>query len=326
MTARKPPPPDEVRRDVEKARRLAVVSILYLISAATVLFAVTSGSQALKTGFVDDVLSMIPPALFLVGSRITSRAPDARYPYGYERAVSAGYLGSAVALLCVGLFLFFDSGMKLVAKEHPSVGGLSLFGHTVWIGWVGIGALLWSSIPAVFLGRAKRKLARRLHDKILIADAQINEADWQSATAAILGLVGIAFGLWWADGAAALFISFEIMRDGVTEMRAALGDLMDRRPQEVGGKAPDPLPDKLSDYLRGQPWVDDAIVRVRELGREFTAHAFVVPKPEADILPRLAEASEGARRIDDRLREVAITPLPHFTPELEAIRPEPAES
>lgn len=315
--------PRTVEADVAKGRRLAIVSLLYLCSTVAILFMVTSGSQALKTEFVGDMLSMIPPALFLVGCRITRRRPDARYPYGYERAVSAGYLGSAVALLAVGLFLLGDSAMKLIRMEHPAIGGITLFGHTIWLGWLGIAALLYSSIPAFFLGRAKKKLGKRLHDKILIADAQMNEADWQSAGAAILGVVGIAFGLWWADSAAALFISFEIIRDGVKEFRSALGDVMDRRPQQIPGKEPDPLPGRLGDFLRDQPWVEDAVVRVRERGREFAAEAFVVPAPAAatDLVPRIEQASAAACELDDRLREVQIVPVSRISESLEAIRP-----
>ena len=84
--------------------------------------------------------------------------------------------------------------MKLVARDHPSIGGDSLFGHVVWMGCLAFGVLLWSAIPAFFLGRAKRRTAEVLHDKTLAADAEINVADWQSATAAMIGLAGVGLG------------------------------------------------------------------------------------------------------------------------------------
>src|SRR3954447_310480 len=114
MTARKAPPPERVAADIAKGRRLAFFSLAYLCSTVSILFVVTSGSQALKTEFVGDALSIIPPILFLVGNRISSRASNSLYPYGYERAVTAGYLGAAVILLATGLFLFLDSAMKLI--------------------------------------------------------------------------------------------------------------------------------------------------------------------------------------------------------------------
>src|SRR5205085_11177293 len=134
--------------------------------------------------------------------------------------------------------------------------------------------------PAFFLGRAKRRCAETLHDKTLAADAEINAADWQSAGAAIIGVIGVGFGLWWADSAAAVLISLEIIRSGWSELRTALGDIMDRRPQKLDSKEEEPLPEQLTDFLKRQPWIDDAIVRVRERGREFTAEAHVVPKKD----------------------------------------------
>src|SRR5439155_14869206 len=105
------------------------------------------------------------------------REPNERYPFGYERAVSAGYVGAAVALFLVGGYLLLDGGMKLATRKHPTIGGFPLMGYVVWTGWLGIGVLLWSSIPAFFLGQAKRRIAESLHDKTLAADAEINTAD-----------------------------------------------------------------------------------------------------------------------------------------------------
>src|SRR3954447_7792888 len=146
-------------RELKKARKLAWTSIVYICSTIVLLFFVMSGSQALKTEMSGELLSLIPPILFLIGDKVSRREPNERYPFGYERAVSAGYVGAAVALLGVGAFLLFDGAMKLAMLEHPTIGDFPLFGQVVWTGWLGIGGLPWSSIPAVFLGRAKRKCA-----------------------------------------------------------------------------------------------------------------------------------------------------------------------
>lgn len=307
---------------LKRARRLEWIGIAYLCSSVTLLLIVMAGSQALKTEFVGDALSMIAPVLFLIGGRISRKPASELYPFGFERAVTAGYLGAALALLATGSFLLVDSASKLALAEHPVIGGFSMFGHVVWTGWLAIGVLTYSSIPAFFLGRAKEKLAKELHDKVLLADAKTNAADWQSAGAAMLGMIGLAFGLWWADALAALVISLEICRSGLGELRSALGDIMDRRPQQLGDGQLDPLPEKLSAFLRGQDWVADAVVRVRERGREFAAEAFVQPRSDADLTAHIAEASERATGIDARLRQISISPVREFSPEMIAIRPD----
>jgi cation diffusion facilitator family transporter len=296
-------------QELKKAHRLAWLSIAYIFSTIAMLFFVMSGSQALKTEMSGEILSLIPPTLFLIGDRISRREPSRRYPFGYERAVSAGYVGAATALLLVGVYLFFDGGMKLAMREHPTMGGFPLFGHVVWTGWLGIAVLLWSGVPAHFIGKAKRKSAEVLHDKTLAADADINAADWQSAAAAILGIIGIAFGLWWADSAAAVLISLEIMRSGWTELKTALGDIMDRRPLTLDQKEVDPVDDRIDHFLRRQPWVKDVIVRVRERGREFTAEAHVVPKADQLSVEEVSRAGKLACRVDPRLADVTIAPV-----------------
>jgi|SRR4051794_196094 len=296
-------------QELRKAHRLAWVSIAYILSTIVMLFFVLSGSQALKTEMTGEFLSLIPPALFLIGDRISRREPDTRYPFGYERAVSAGYVGAAVALLMVGVYLLGEGAMKLGMREHPTIGGFPLFGHVIWTGWLGIAVLLWSGIPAHFLGRAKRKCAETLYDKTLAADADINAADWQSAAAAIVGLIGVSFGLWWADSAAAVLISLEIIRSGWTELRTALGDIMDRRPAKLGSKEDDPIPDRITEFLKRQSWVDDVIVRVRERGRELTAEAHVVPRSGQLSVEEVSKAGELACDIDPRLADVTIAPV-----------------
>jgi divalent metal cation (Fe/Co/Zn/Cd) transporter len=239
---------------------------------------------------------------------VSRRPPDRNYPFGYERAVSAGYVGAAAALLLVGVYLLFDGGMKLAMAERPTIGGFQFFGRVVWTGWLGIAVLLWSAIPAFFLGRAKRKAAEILHDKTLAADADINTADWQSAAAAVVGIIGVGFGLWWADAAAGVLISLEIMRSGWTELRTALGDVMDRRPRTFD-QEDDPIPHRITDFLRRQPWVENVIVRVRERGRELTAEAHVVPRTSELSVEAVSKASAEACKVDPRLADVTIAPV-----------------
>src|SRR4051812_48975926 len=263
--------------DLRRARRLEWWTIGYVCSCVALLGLTMGGSQALKTEMIEDALSLCAPVLFLIVDRISARPADETYPFGYERVSSAGYLGAALALLATGLFLFGDGGSKLIQAEHPAIGGIALFGTVVWIGWLGIAALLWCAIPAWLLGRRKRLLAEKINDKGLLADAQTNTANWQSAGAAIVGILGVAIGLWWADAAAALFISLEIIRSGWVEVRTALADIMDRRPQLFGKSEHDPLPGKLQSFIHEQDWIVDGLVRVREMGREFVAEALIVP-------------------------------------------------
>jgi hypothetical protein len=155
---------------------------------------------------------------------------------------------------------------------------------------------------------------------VLLADAKANAADWQSGGAAIVGVIGIGAGLWWLDALAAAFISFEIIRSGVTEIHSALGDLLDRRPEKLEGKGFDPLPEKLTSYFKKQPWLADAVVRVREDGRQFTGEVFVIPRDGEQLVERIEAASREACSLDWRLKEMLITPVRKIPELLEPTR------
>jgi divalent metal cation (Fe/Co/Zn/Cd) transporter len=172
----------------------------------------------------------------------------------------------------------------------------------------------WSAVPSVFLGRAKLPLAAQLHDKVLYADAKMNRANWLTAGAAIVGILGIGAGLWWADGAAAIVISLDVTRDGFVNVRAAVADLMDSRPTRYDSSMIHPLIGDLEDELRKLGWVDDARVRLREAGHVFVGEAFVVPADDSDPVAKLDGAVKRLREVDWRLQEIVVTLVRQLVP------------
>ncbi len=318
-----PPPQAEANR---QAVRLEWLTVAYLASAVALLYLTAGSSQAMKAAWLEDLLSVLPPLVFLIASRFRRRPPTERYPYGYHRVVSIAYLCASLALFTLGSFVLFDSAAKLFAAEHPPIGTVALFGETIWLGWLMLPALAWSAVPAVFLGRAKMPLAQALHDKVLYADAKMNKADWLTAGAAMVGIVGIGLGLWWADAAAAIVISLDIIHDGFTNLRQALADLMDSRPTRYDGSEPHPLLAALEREARSLDWVAEARVRLREEGHVFAGEILVVPQPgEEDLVGSLERARERLMALDWRLHDLVVAPVPELEPQAaveEALRAE----
>jgi cation diffusion facilitator family transporter len=301
--------PAEKQPAYRRAIRLEWLTIGYLITAITAIYLTLGNSQAMKTAWIEDMLSLIPPSVFLIAARTRQRPPNDRFPYGYHRSVSVAYLMASLALALMGAFLLFDALLQLATAEHPSIGTVELLGHQIWLGWLMEAALLWSAVPAILLGRAKLPLARELHDKVLFADAKMNKADWLTAAAAMGGVLGIGLGLWWADAAAAAVISVDILHDGVANLRTVVGDLMDRRPTTVDDSALDPLPSRVENELRKHPWVEDARARLREEGHVYFGEVFVVPATDRDLVRNLERAHQQLHDLDWRLHDVVVTPV-----------------
>lgn len=112
-------------------------------------------------------------------------------------------------------------------------------------------AVAYTSVPSVFLGRAKMKLAPRIHDKILYADARMMKAHWMAETATAIGVLDVGFGFWWVDPVAAVVVSAGIMKDGAENIGVAVADLIERRPMRTDRAGPEPLQDELRSYGEG---------------------------------------------------------------------------
>lgn len=302
--------PDDKREAQRRAVRLEWVTLAFMASIVAVVGLVMGSSQAMKAAWVEDMLSLVPPAAFLVAARYHGRPPDRRFPYGYRRAMSISFLIAAAAVFAFGALLLADSLFALVRAERPTLGTREILGRTVWSGWLMIGALAYSIVPPLVLGRMKLRLARELHAKTLHADAAMNKADWLTGGAGILGVLGVGLGWWWADAAAAGVIALDVTRDGVTHLRQVIADLMDRRPVTVEQEEDDPVVDRAVAALERLPWVERADIRLREQGEVLVGEAYVVPRDTARLPEKLALAGEQVRSADWRLHEVVVTAVP----------------
>jgi len=309
--------PERQAEVLKKAIRLEWITIGALAGIATMVALVAGSSQAMKAAWIEDLLSLAPPAAFLLAVRIVNRRPTAKYPYGYHRATGVAHLVAGVALTGMGLFLFIESAIGLIKAEHPPIGAVVLFGQPVWLGWLMMVAMAISAVPPVILGRLKMKLAEDLHNKVLYADADMNKADWMTALGTIVGVAGIGIGLWWMDAVAALFISSSILHDGFKNMKGAITDLMDTRATTFDNAQPHPLIHTVNEHLRGLRWVAGAGARVRDEGHVFHVEAFVVPHgSQPPALSVLEAARDECIDLDWKIQDFVLVPVSELPEEV----------
>ena len=304
--------PEEQEQLRQRARRLAFITLGVLGLAATSLALTLGQSQAMKTAWVSDLLALVTPMAILLAMRLEKRRPSARFPFGYHRALSVAFLATAAALWVVGGWLLYDSLIKLITRHRPPIGTFALFGSQfdIWAGWVMVGALTFSIIAAATIGHFKRPIAEKLHNKALLADADMNKADYMSEGAAVVGILLVGFGFWWGDAVAAALISTTIIYDGWHNMRQVVGDLMDESPTTIGGQELEELPLRIKQAAERFDWVDSAAVRLRESGHVLNGEVFVVPNGhDSHLVARMEKAADELRRLDWRLYSLVIVPV-----------------
>jgi divalent metal cation (Fe/Co/Zn/Cd) transporter len=212
----------------------------------------------------------------------------------------------------MGLYAFIDSVMALVKMEHPTIAHKEIFGYNIWFGWVMILALLYSFIPAMILGRKKLPMAKKLHNKLLYVDADAQKADWMTAAAAIVGIIGIGFGLWWADAVAAIFISVSILKDGIIRSSDAITDFLGQIPTTIKKQEFHRLNKAVIELLEKEDWIKDFRIRLREEGEIFLGEAFVIAYSSDNLVEKITKCSKNLQDLDWKIYKIVIQPVHDF--------------
>lgn len=294
---------------LRRAARLEWITLGFLALSIALMGATMGGSQAMKTAWLDDIISVLPPAVFLFSDRVRRRAPSAQFPFGFHRAVSLAFLLSSFALLAMGAFLLIDGLSQLVSGHRPTISTVTVLGTRIWAGWPMIFAAGVTAAGAATLGHLKEPLARVLHNRALHADADMSRADWQVGLATIAGVVGVGCGLWWADAAAAVLVSLGILADGVKNLRTVACELTDRVPHRIDTGTLDPTLHAVHARLSALPWVRAATVRMHERGHTLVVEGFIVPRDERIEVRWIDDALAAVRQLDWRIASVTITPV-----------------
>lgn len=275
--------PHRLQGVIRHAERLEWWSIAWTISVIVVMGAAMGSSQTMKTAWIEDCLSLIPPAVFLVSARVERRPATARFPNGFARAPGLAFAIAAAALTALGGTLLVDSAISLISQEHATVAGVHLSGREIWLGWIMVAAQVYSIVVPLVLGWLKLPLAKQLNDKTLFTDAMTQKANWMTGIAGIGGVIGIGLGYWWADAVAAGLISLDILNDGVRALRAASAELVDGAPRALDSCEIADEASALHAALDARfPGTD---VHLRETGRVINVQIVGAVPPDATLDP-----------------------------------------
>lgn len=194
--------PAERDRLIARARALAGLGVAYMAVEGTVgtAAALGAGSTALLAFGLGSAIECLAGAAVLwrfSGARRQSEAAERR----------AGRLVAA-SLLLLAAFVAQDAARGLAGGSRPAASR------------VGIGLAIASIVVMPMLARAKRRVGARLGSSATSGDGAQNMLCALTAAGALAGLaLNAAFGLWWADAAAALCIAALAAVEGVRTWR-----------------------------------------------------------------------------------------------------------
>ena len=114
--------------------------------------------------------------------------------------------------LVVAVYVGVQATLDLALQRHPGTSP------------VGVALTAAAAAMMILLGVAKLRVGRDLDNPVLKAEARFSLVDAGLSTTVLVGLVlNLAFGLWWADAAAALVLAAFALKEGIEGVRVTRG-------------------------------------------------------------------------------------------------------
>lgn len=195
--------------------------------AASAAMTVAKGLVGLATGSLA-ILSEAGHSLIDLGAtimtyaavRVSGKPADEEHHYGHGKIESVSALGETALLFLLSGIVIWEAVKRLI--EHESHAVIA----TVWA----FGVMAASVVIDFYRARALSRVAKSTQSQALEADALHFSSDLWASLAVLAGLVGVRFGLWWADSVAALLVAALVCIAGWRLGRRTIDTLTDTAP------------------------------------------------------------------------------------------------
>lgn len=195
-------------------------------SAAMVVMKLVVGLMTGSLGILSEAahsgLDLWATTLTWLAVRVSDRPADEQHPYGHGKFESLSALVGTVLLFITSIGVAREAVLHLMGTPEP-----------VEITWYGMGVILVSIAIDVARSRALMRAAKETGSPALHADALHFSTDILSSCVVLVGLVGVYFGVTWADSAAALGVSLFIAHAGWELGQHTLAVLVDAAPEGI---------------------------------------------------------------------------------------------
>lgn len=175
-------------------------------------------SYALVADAVESTADIFSSLIVWSGLSVSSRDPDETYPFGYGKAESLAATIVSLMLLGAAVGISIEAIREIVTPHHAPA---------AWTLVVLVAVVIVKSI----LSRRVGHVGRSIGSSAVQADAWHHMSDALTSAAAFVGIsVAVIGGEGWeaADDWAALVASGIIVYNGISMLRPAIADLMDR--------------------------------------------------------------------------------------------------
>ena len=192
----------ERQKQIVRVSVLGIIANLVLVAFKAVLGLVT-GSIAVILDAVNNLSDALSSVITIVGTKLASRAPDKKHPYGYGRIENVTSVAIAVIVLLAGITSLRESFSKILHPESADYSIVSLI------------IIAAAVLVKFFLGRYVKRAGEKLNSDSLVAsgsDALFDSII--SLSTLIAAVISLVFHIS-VEGYLGVLISAVIVKAGV---------------------------------------------------------------------------------------------------------------
>ncbi|MBM7614831.1 cation diffusion facilitator family transporter [Alkaliphilus hydrothermalis] len=283
----------------KEVKKVSIISMIVniLLTIVKGLIGFTAGSTALIADAFHSASDLFTTVVLLQGLKIAHRPADENHPYGHYKAEQVTSKIIALTLIVTALGIGNEAYQVLRSGEVNPPATTAIY------------AVILSLIGKEAMYRYTIKVGRRIKSNAVIADAWHQRSDAFSSVATLVGIGGALLGYPLMDPLAGIFVSFLILKTGITIYMDAIRDLMDTapKPEIVEGIK------KSASAAEGVKEVQD--VKVRSYGSKYLVDMKICVNPKITVEEghgAAARAKENIIKENDDILDVLIHVNPCF--------------
>src|SRR5438045_3654050 len=184
-----------------------------------------TGSLAILSEAAHSLLDLAATVMTYFAVRISGKPADEEHHYGHGKVESVSALAETALLFVLSGVVIWEAVKRLLGDQ----------GHVVEATVAAFVVIIVSVMVDFFRARMLYRVAHETASEALEADALHFGSDMWSSIAVLVGLAGVAFGLKWADAAAAVVVALFVCLAGWRLARRTIETLTDTAPPGAAG-------------------------------------------------------------------------------------------
>ncbi len=190
------------------------------LTIAKALVGIATGSLAILSEAGHSLIDLGATVMTYVAVRISGKPADEEHQYGHGKVEAVSALAETALLFLLSGVVIWEAVKRLIEHEP----------HVVIANVWAFGVILVSIVVDFLRARALSRTAKKTSSHALEADALHFSSDLWASLAVLVGLIGVHFGLQWADSAAALVVAVLVCIAGWRLGRRTIDMLIDVAP------------------------------------------------------------------------------------------------